>query len=33
MVRDPTANKPSPAEHGYAAYFSIHPVILRDALA
>jgi hypothetical protein len=32
MVRDSTANKPSPAEHRYAANFSIHPVILRDAL-
>jgi hypothetical protein len=33
MVRDATADKPSPAEHRYAAYFSIHPVILHDALA
>jgi hypothetical protein len=32
MARDATANKASPAEHRYAAYFSIHPVILREAL-
>jgi hypothetical protein len=32
MLRDPPADKPSPAEHRYAAYVSIHPVILRDAL-
>jgi hypothetical protein len=32
MTRDATTNKPSPAEHRYAANFSIHPVILRDAL-
>jgi hypothetical protein len=32
MVRDATANKPGPAEHRYVPYFSIHPVILRDAL-
>src|SRR5262249_2015708 len=32
MARDATADKASPAEHRYAAYVSIHPVILRDAL-
>jgi hypothetical protein len=32
MARDATANKTSPTEHRYAAYFSIHPLILRDAL-
>src|SRR5215813_10618299 len=32
MARDATANKAGPAEHRYAAYFSIHPVILREAL-
>jgi hypothetical protein len=32
MARDATTNKASPAEYRYAAYFSIHPVILRDAL-
>jgi hypothetical protein len=31
MARDATANKTSPTEHRYAAYFSIHPLILRDA--
>jgi len=31
MLRDPTANEPGPAKHRYAAYFSIHTVILRDA--
>src|SRR5262245_66447710 len=32
MARDATANKTSPAEHRYAAYLPIHPVILRHAL-
>src|SRR6188472_2743207 len=32
MARDATADKASPAEHRYRAYFSIHPVILRDDL-
>src|SRR5262249_2650865 len=32
MARDATADKANPAEHRYAAYVSIHPVILRDAL-
>src|SRR5262249_29423170 len=32
MARDATTDKASPAEHRYAAYVSIHPVILRDAL-
>ena len=32
IARHATADKASPAEHRYAAYVSIHPVILRDAL-
>jgi hypothetical protein len=32
MARDATADKAGPAEHRYAVYFSIHPVILRHAL-
>src|SRR5262252_3654091 len=32
MARDAMADKASPAEHRYAAYVLIHPVILRDAL-
>jgi hypothetical protein len=32
MAGHATANKASPAEHRYAAYFSIHPVILRSAV-
>src|SRR5262245_55462014 len=31
MARDATANKASPTEHRYAAYFSIHRLILREA--
>src|SRR6516164_7897986 len=32
MARDATANKTSSTEHRYAAYFSIHPPILRSAV-
>src|SRR5262245_66073455 len=32
MARDATGNKTSPADHRYAAYLSIHPVILLHAL-